>query len=189
MVLYFTAGVGKGFKYSKGYQRKNSFMEWERCLEQIGKNVVKKTLLEYDVIALNERRISVSITFCGYVSFRSRKVVASHRGGTLVLIKKCLAKCVKILMQVLWIRFGLRFETYWKLCLGLFMFTMWFTILFPCFILCLSKQVTEQILGHAVCSYFWYEYPVRYNYVRCSAIYWDPEQRRLFLSFYWGKCC
>lgn len=70
---------------------------------------IKNLLLEYDIIALNEIRTSLPVTFSGYVAYRSRKVAASHRGGTLVLVKNCLASCVRsvdtsVIDQV-WIEF------------------------------------------------------------------------------------
>ncbi len=46
-------------------------------------------LVECDIIALYEIKTSLPISFPGYVSYTSRDLSNSHRGGTCVLVKQC----------------------------------------------------------------------------------------------------
>ena len=51
-------------------------------------------LLEYDIICLNEVRTSLTVSFPGYVGYRSSMRGPAHRGGTIVFLRNAMNKAV-----------------------------------------------------------------------------------------------
>ena len=76
---------------------------------KLEKPKICEMLLEFDIISSNEVKTPLSLTFPGFVSFRSFDKTNAHRGGTCVFIKDYLSKYISdvgtsIIDQV-WIRF------------------------------------------------------------------------------------
>lgn len=55
---------------------------------------VRQMLANYDVIGLNEVKTNEHVHFPGYVTFRSKATQSSNRGGTVVLVRNCIAPFV-----------------------------------------------------------------------------------------------
>ena len=65
------------------------------CKTKLEKTYVQSLLQNFDIIGLNEVKTGLPVSFPGYVSYQSvAKRSASHRGGTVVLVKNCLANAV-----------------------------------------------------------------------------------------------
>ena len=63
---------------------------------KLEKSNVYKFLIDFDIISFNEVKTSLDISIPGYVSYKSKYVTgtASLRGGTVVMIRNCLANQV-----------------------------------------------------------------------------------------------
>ena len=76
---------------------------------KLEKKQVQDFLLGYDIISLNEVKTSLSVSFPGFVSYRSETSGSSERGGTVVLIKNCLSNFIlnvdTSIQEQVWIRF------------------------------------------------------------------------------------
>ncbi len=55
---------------------------------------VQSTMLECDIISLNEVKTSLSVSFPGYVTYKSDVKVSAERGGTALLVKDYISKYV-----------------------------------------------------------------------------------------------
>ena len=55
---------------------------------------VQSTMLEYDIISLNEVKTSLAVSFPGYVTYKSDVKVSAERGGTALLVKDYISKYV-----------------------------------------------------------------------------------------------
>ena len=67
-------------------------------------------LLGYDIICLNEIRTSLTVSFPGYVSYRSSMRGPAHRGGTIVFLKNAMNNAVirvdTSIEDQIWIQFS-----------------------------------------------------------------------------------
>ena len=87
---------------------------------KLEKKVVQKMLLNFDIICLNEVRTSLTISFPGYVGYKSSVHGPSHRGGTIIFLKNPIVRTVinadtSIDGQV-WLRFSFEPKTMFGFC-------------------------------------------------------------------------
>ena len=77
-------------------------------------------LLEYDIICLNEVRTSLTVSFPGYVGYRSSMRGPAHRGGTIVFLKNAINKAVihvdTTIEDQVWIRFSFASKMLFGFC-------------------------------------------------------------------------
>ena len=64
------------------------------CKTKKKKKNVEKFLLQYDIVALNEVKMSLPVCLLGYVFYMSYDRNCSHRGGTTVLLRNVLSQGV-----------------------------------------------------------------------------------------------
>ena len=74
-------------------------------------NNVQALLMNYELVALNEVKTSERIYLPGYACYRNSTKEGSHRGGTVLLVKRSLLRSVvKVDVKVkdqIWVKFSL----------------------------------------------------------------------------------
>lgn len=61
---------------------------------KLEKENVKRLLLDYDVISVNEVKTDIPVHFPGYITLKSKVVGSADRGGTIVFVKNSIAPLV-----------------------------------------------------------------------------------------------
>lgn len=61
---------------------------------KLEKKIVHDLLSKYDIVSLNEVKTPLSVSFPGFVSYKSSVRGSPHRGGTVVLIKNYLTNLI-----------------------------------------------------------------------------------------------
>lgn len=77
------------------HQKQLSILSWNvnGVRTKLEKKNVQDLLLDYDIVCFSEIKTPLSVSLPGYVTYKSQKKEAPHRGGTIAMLKNYISVC------------------------------------------------------------------------------------------------